>query len=175
MATTQKTRYLARGAKQPEALPIDVELVEPGRYRVTVNGHPHEIDALELEPGSLSLLVDNQSHAVEFEERGEEVGVLLGSHQVWIDISNERDAVLRAQSAGFRVEGKQVLMSPMAGKVVRVLVKAGDTVTEGQGLVVLEAMKMENEVKSPKDGVITDLFVHEGMTLESQAKLIAVE
>jgi biotin carboxyl carrier protein len=62
----------------------------------------------------------------------------------------------------------------MPGKVVRVLVKAGDEVAEGQGLVVVEAMKMENELKSPKAGTVTELHAVEGATVESGAKLIVV-
>ena len=63
----------------------------------------------------------------------------------------------------------------MPGKVVKVLVAAGDTVQQGQGLIVVEAMKMENELKSPKDGVVSELAVTEGQAVESGAKLLVVE
>ncbi|HEY5675844.1 MAG TPA: biotin/lipoyl-containing protein, partial [Myxococcales bacterium] len=70
--------------------------------------------------------------------------------------------------------GKQVISAPMPGKVVKVLVKVGDEVKDGQGLVVVEAMKMENELKSPKAGKVTELHAVEGAAVESGAKLAVV-
>jgi biotin carboxyl carrier protein len=63
----------------------------------------------------------------------------------------------------------------MPGKVVKVLVKVGDEVKEGQGLVVVEAMKMENELKSPKAGKVVEVLAKEGATVENNAKLVVVE
>jgi biotin carboxyl carrier protein len=74
-----------------------------------------------------------------------------------------------------KVEGRVILTAPMPGKVVRVLVKQGQTVEEGQGLVVVEAMKMENELKSPKAGTVTEVFAREGLAVEANAKLLTVE
>ena len=69
-----------------------------------------------------------------------------------IEILDEKKLRMRRAAARFTVEGRQTLTAPMPGRIVRVLVKAGDEVREGQGLVVVEAMKMENEMKSPKGG-----------------------
>nr|WP_305034252.1 DUF2118 domain-containing protein [Myxococcus sp. CA005] len=92
-----------------------------------------------------------------------------------IDVADERRLRLRAANAAFSVEGKQLVTAPMPGKVVKVLVKVGDEVKEGQGLVVVEAMKMENELKSPKAGKVTELFAKEGTAVENNAKLVMVE
>ena len=81
----------------------------------------------------------------------------------------------RAAAGGFSAEGRQVICAPMPGKIVKVLVKAGDEVQEGQGLVVVEAMKMENELKSPKAGKVVELTAKEGTTVENNAKLVVVE
>ncbi len=78
-------------------------------------------------------------------------------------------------AAGFSVSGKVVVTAPMPGKVVRVLVTPGAQVAEGQGLVVVEAMKMENELKSPKAGTVIEVFAKEGSTVEANAKLLTVE
>jgi biotin carboxyl carrier protein len=82
---------------------------------------------------------------------------------------------MRRAAARFTVEGRQTLTAPMPGRIVRVLVKAGDEVREGQGLVVVEAMKMENEMKSPKGGKVVEVLVSEGQTVEGNAKLCVVE
>jgi biotin carboxyl carrier protein len=81
---------------------------------------------------------------------------------------------LRRAVGKFTAEGPQRVDAPMPGKVVRVLVKQGDEVAEGQGLVVVEAMKMENELKSPKAGKVVELHAVEGAAVESGAKLVVV-
>ncbi len=82
---------------------------------------------------------------------------------------------MRRAAGRFTVEGRQVLASPMPGKVVRVLKKVGDAVSEGEGVVVVEAMKMENEIRSPKDGKVVEVLVREGQAVEGNARLAAVE
>jgi biotin carboxyl carrier protein len=101
--------------------------------------------------------------------------VLVRGQVARVDVADERRLRLRAGSAGFTAEGKQVINAPMPGKVVKVLVKVGDEVKEGQGLVVVEAMKMENELKSPKAGKVVELLAKEGTTVENNAKLVVVE
>jgi biotin carboxyl carrier protein len=71
--------------------------------------------------------------------------------------------------------GTQRVLAPMPGKVVKVLVKAGDEVKARQGLVVVEAMKMENELRSPKDGRVSDVLVAEGASVEAGRLLVVVE
>ena len=115
------------------------------------------------------------SHHVEFDEVGDEVLVQVGGQAARIDVADERRLRLRAGKAGFSVEGKQLIAAPMPGKVLKVLVKLGDEVKEGQGLVVVEAMKMENELKSPKAGKVVELPAREGTAVEINAKLVVVE
>jgi biotin carboxyl carrier protein len=92
-----------------------------------------------------------------------------------VDVADERTVRLRAGLSGFSVSGKVVVTAPMPGKVVRILVTPGTEVTEGQGLVVVEAMKMENELRSPKAGKVLEVFAKEGSTVEANAKLLSVE
>jgi biotin carboxyl carrier protein len=92
-----------------------------------------------------------------------------------LEILDEKKLRMRRASGRFTVQGKQTLTSPMPGKVVKVLVAVGDEVKEGQGLVVVEAMKMENELRSPKDGKVVELHVKEGQAVEGNARLCAVE
>ena len=82
---------------------------------------------------------------------------------------------LRAGSAGFSVEGKQTIAAPMPGKVVKVLVKLGDEVKEGQGLVVVEAMKMENILRAGKSGTVKSVEASPGESLAVDAVILELE
>lgn len=172
------TRYHAtvKGVKNAPATPIDVEALGPGRYAATVNGARYELDLLVLPHGAVSMLLNGESYAVEFEDRADgEVAVLVQGQITRVDVADERTLRLRAASAGFTVEGRQTLTAPMPGKVVKVLVKPGQAVEEGQGLIIVEAMKMENELKSPKAGTVIEVAAVEGVAVESGARLVVVE
>lgn len=176
-------RYLAQlkpraGSLSKEVPPKRELLVEPlgeGRYAVTLDGKRHQLEALELSHGAVSILLDGDSHAVEVEEKGDEVAVLLEGQLTTVDIVDERRARLREAAAVFTVEGRQTVNSPMPGKIVKVFVKAGDAVTEGQPLVVVEAMKMENELKAPKAGKVLEVTAAEGTVVENGSKLVVIE
>jgi len=171
--TTYFAKNLNAGDKEPQHV-----LVEPlgaGHYAVTLDGKRTEVHALSLPQGAMSLLADGQSYNVEFETRGDEVGVLLRNQVTRVDIVDEQKFRQRSVAATFTIEGTQVVVSPMPGKVVRVYVKVGDEVTEGQPLVVIEAMKMENELKSPKTGKVTEVLAKEGTAVENGSKLVVVE
>jgi biotin carboxyl carrier protein len=168
-------RYFAKLQGQKEAVPVDIEPAGENRFKLTHNGRTFLVDALTLDHGAVSMLVDGTSYSVEFDESGDEVQVLVRGQVSRVDVADERRLRLRAATAGFSVEGKQVIAAPMPGKVVKVLVKLGDEVKEGQGLVVVEAMKMENELKSPKAGKVVELPAREGTAVEINAKLVVVE
>jgi biotin carboxyl carrier protein len=168
-------RYFTKVRGQAEPTPVDIEPMGNGHFAVTLAGRRHEVDALRLPHGAVSMIIDGESYSVEFEEKGEEVAVLVRGQVTVVDVADERRLRLRAGAAQFKVEGKQVVCAPMPGKVVKLLVKVGDEVKEGQGLVVVEAMKMENELKSPKAGKVVELFAREGSAVENNARLIAVE
>ncbi len=168
-------RYFAKLQGQKEAVPVDIEPAGENRFKLTHNGKTFFVDALTLDHGAVSMLVDGHSYGVEFDEQGDEVHVMVRGQVTRIDVADERRLRLRAGSAAFSVEGKQIISAPMPGKVVKVLVKLGDEVKEGQGLVVVEAMKMENELKSPKAGKVTELPAKEGTAVEINARLVVVE
>jgi biotin carboxyl carrier protein len=168
-------RYFAKLQGQKEAVPVDIEPAGENRFKLTHNGKTFVVDALTLDHGAVSMLVDGTSYSVEFDEAGDEVQVMVRGQSTRIDVADERRLRLRAATAGFSAEGKQVIAAPMPGKVVKVLVKLGDEVKAGQGLVVVEAMKMENELKSPKDGKVVELPAKEGTAVEINAKLVVVE
>jgi biotin carboxyl carrier protein len=173
----RKTTYFAKNLAQKDAAAtaIEVESLGHGLYAVTVDGRRSELDSLVLPHGAVSVLVEDDSFNVDFEEKGDEVAVLLRNEVLRFDIVDERRLRMRAAAASFQAEGKQTITAPMPGKIVKVFVKPGDEVAEGQGLVVVEAMKMENELKAPKAGKVTEVLAKEGSTVENGAKLVVVE
>lgn len=168
-------RYFAKLPGRAEHSPVEVEPLNEGHFAVTLESSRHVVDALALDHGAVSMLVDGDSYSVEFEEHGDEVWVLVRNQVCRLDVADERKLRMRAASAAFSVEGRQVVSAPMPGKVVKVLVQKGQAVEEGQGLVVVEAMKMENELKAPKAGVVAELTAIEGSTVENGAKLAVIE
>jgi biotin carboxyl carrier protein len=168
-------RYLATIQGSKDQVPVDIQDLGNGRYALFLDGERHVLDALALEHGAVSVLIDGQSHDVELDESGDLVKVLIDSELLTVDVADERALRLRAGAVGFTVTGLVTVTAPMPGKVVRVLVAPGAQVTEGQGLVVVEAMKMENELKSPKSGTVVEVFAQEGSTVEANAKLLSVE
>jgi biotin carboxyl carrier protein len=169
------TAYVALVGKDERKVEIG-EAGTPGMYEVVIGDRTFHVDAAVLEHGTVSLIVDDQSYGVELEPAGASGLNLLVKESIFsLEILDERRLRMRRATAGFAVEGKVSVLAPMPGKLVKVLVKAGEVVTEGQGLVVVEAMKMENELRSPKAGKVVEVRVKEGETVEGGAKLLTVE
>ena len=169
-------RYVALldGGSREET--VEVEPIGPGLYEVRIGGEASRVDAYRHDSGTLSLIVDTTSYSVVLDQRGASTRVCVRPNQQFaIEILDERRLRMRRATGKFTLEGKQTLTSSMPGKVVKVLVAVGDEVKEGQGLVVVEAMKMENEMRSPRDGKVVELHVVEGQAVDGGARLVAVE
>jgi biotin carboxyl carrier protein len=167
-------RYDATVGGRDEATSIEIEPSGPG-YKVTVKGESHQVDATTFDPDGISLLVDGRSYAATIQRKKDHLSVLVHNRVFEVSIIDERRGKLSRVATRFSSHGKQVIASPMPGKVVRVLVSLGDSVLEGQGLVVVEAMKMENELKSPKAGKVIELNAREGSAVDQNATLVVVE
>jgi acetyl/propionyl-CoA carboxylase alpha subunit len=142
-------------------------------YRGRVNGREVWLEARRTPAGSWLLVRDGR--VVEaFVEGDGELRVHLPGLEVPVRIRDPlRNA--RARGADGKGAGPATVASPMPGKVVVVLAQVGDEVEEGQGLVVVEAMKMENELRSPKGGKVARVAVEAGQAVEAGAPLIVVE
>ena len=154
---------------------IDITSRGGGRYRVAIGERVLEVDAVHLEGHALGILAGSRSARCDIEPGKEgALTVRVGGAAHPLELLDERRLRLRRAGGKFSLEGPQRVDAPMPGKVVRVLVKVGDEVAEGQGLIVVEAMKMENELKSPKAGKVAELHAVEGAAVESGAKLAVV-
>jgi biotin carboxyl carrier protein len=152
---------------------------------VQIGSQEHHVDLAdpaavveEVETGVYSVLRDGRSYEIVVRETPGEVrdGALdvyvNGNHYV-ARVSDPRR--LSRKRGGALLEGRQNVLAPMPGKVVRLLVAVGDEVTAGQGLMVVEAMKMQNEIKSPKAGKIVAIAVAEGVPVNPGQVLLSVE
>jgi biotin carboxyl carrier protein len=151
-----------------------VELIEAGERPVwTVDGQRLEADATEASPGIYSILINGKSFEVRIERRGAELRATTCDREFAVVIQDEREW-RRHRGGSVEAEGRQQVLAPMPGKVVRVLVSAGDSVRAGQGLLVVEAMKMQNEVRAPKSGTIDRVRVVEGQTVNAGEVVVIV-
>jgi biotin carboxyl carrier protein len=162
-------KITAQAGKQ--AHEIEVERSN-GTFVVRVDGVRHEVDVRKLEGDFYSLVTGNRSYEVSVEARGEEYHVRHGAAEVVVRLSDPS----RGARAGFALgSGPEKIVSVMPGKVVRLLVGPGDDVEPGQGIAVVEAMKMENEIVATKGGRVASIAVRANDTVESGALLAVIE
>ena len=157
---------------------VTVEPVEGTRFRVTLDGRPHVVDAVRAGDLALSLIVDGETGTSC--EAAVVPGGAPGESQVWLD---GRSAIVtidgrRSRRRGDRSPGMaagESVVAPMPGRIVRLLVGAGDEVALRQPVLVIEAMKMENELRSPGAGRVKDVLVAEGASVDAGSVLIVIE
>ncbi|HEY4688345.1 MAG TPA: biotin/lipoyl-containing protein [Anaerolineae bacterium] len=126
--------------------------------------------------GTFSLLLDNESHEALVEARGDKIGVLLRGRFYPVRVEDERARRLAESSRGLGVtSGEVVIKSPMPGLIVSVHITPGQDVKKGQTLVILESMKMENELKAPRDGKIGSVRVEARQTVEQGQTLVTID
>jgi biotin carboxyl carrier protein len=145
-----------------------VELIRTGQRECwTIDGRALDADAVEVSPGIYSILIEGQSFEARVESKSDsDLSVTVAGHEFNVAIRNSRKWN-RDREAGAEAQGRQQVTAPMPGKIVLVLVKTGDAVDAGQGIVVVEAMKMQNEIRSPKSGTVERLLVVAGQTVNA--------
>jgi biotin carboxyl carrier protein len=151
---------------------------------VTLDGHTHIVDARRVSDSALSLLVQNGNGDLPVQSIDAALAARATAGDYDVHLAGRSIAVQLRQAGAFRRQkqdggaagsGPQRIVAPMPGKIVRVLVKAGDAVKAKQGLVVVEAMKMENELRAARDGKVRELSVGEGQSVDAGAVLLVVE
>jgi biotin carboxyl carrier protein len=158
---------------------VGVERIEgtPSRFRVTVDGRTRIVDAVRVEADTLSILLPDdgdRSHEVGFSQGLEPGQVIVHLHGGTMTATVNGRRSRRGASLG-AAAGEQRIVAPMPGKVIRVLVEPGDEVAGRQPLVVVEAMKMENELSSPRAGRVKEVAVRPGQSVEAGRLLVVVE
>lgn len=153
-----------------------VEFVLPrdpaARTTLNIEDRVVEADAIRVSPGAYSILIGGRSVEVTVEENPRGLMARTGGREFQIEVFDPR-SWRRGRGAGIELEGRQQLVAPMPGKIVRVLAAPGQKVESGQGLLVIEAMKMQNEIRSPKSGTVEKL-ASEGQTVNAGEVLAIV-
>ncbi len=144
-----------------------------GRWSCRLDGREMEVDAILARPDVLSLRIGNQAYEVKSERVANETHLWVGSSRFAVEVRDPRS--LRGRTRAGEDEGPRKIVAPMPGKVVRLLVAEGDEVEAGAGIAVVEAMKMQNEIKSPKKGIIQKILASEGSAVNAGDVLIVVE
>ncbi len=152
---------------------VDLHL-DGGRWRCLLDGREVHLDAVLAQPDVLSVLVDARAYQIRRERLASELRIWVDDQSYVAEVSDPRSFRNRkARSAGSK--GSRRLVAPMPGKVVRFLVTENSPVEAGQGVVVVEAMKMQNEIRSPKKGIVVKLAVAEGAAVNAGDVLAIVE
>lgn len=147
---------------------------DAGGLRYQFGDGPEQSASLEeVEPGVYSVLVNGRSYEAKIEAGLEGVFVAVAGRRLAVAVRDPRrwDPSRRARHG----EGRQNVAAPMPGKVIRLLVSDGDTVVVGQGVAVVEAMKMQNEMKAPKAGRVVSLLAAQGDTVTAGQVLAVIE
>lgn len=156
-------------------IPVMVAALGAGRYQVSIDGGPSTIVDALVDGDLVHILSGQASHSVVLgqDHRGQEAHV--GGHQTSLQVLDARTARRRAQERdGGLGGGANIVHSPMPGRVVKVLVNPGDPVSAGQGIVIVEAMKMENELRAEIDGIVEAIHVQPDDRVEGNAKLVTL-
>lgn len=144
-----------------------------GRWSCRLDGRNVAVDAVLARPDVLSLRIANKAYEVKCERVGAEMHLWVGSARFSAEVRDPRSFRGRVGTADDH--GPKKLSAPMPGKVVRILLSQGTQVEAGTGVLVVEAMKMQNEVKSPKKGTIQKILVSEGTAVNAGDVLAIVE
>jgi biotin carboxyl carrier protein len=147
---------------------------EDGRWLCRLDGREIHMDAVLARPDVVSVLIDGRAYEIKRERTATDMHLWVGSARYEAVLRDPRS--LRSRKAGGADEkGPKKLVAPMPGKIVRVLIPEKAEVDAGQGILVVEAMKMQNELKSPKKGILQKLAVKDGDNVNAGDVLAVVE
>ena len=145
-------------------------------FKPVIDGKESQADCRELAPGIWSLILDGKSLIMHIRGEHPSYEITIENEIIELDIRNELDLLLDKMGMKDTMTQKNVIVkAAIPGLVKKIEVKEGDNVEKGQSLLILEAMKMENEIKTQVQGKITKIYVEEGQALEKNTKLMEIE
>ena len=170
MGEIESMKYMSTVKGEKYIIDIDQE------GRITVDEQIYEIDVQFLsDSGVLSLLLDKHSIEAIVEERDDTWEVLIHGELYTVLVQDERAFRLATErGTSFDVSGDAIVKSPMPGLIIDILVEVGQSIEQGEKVVVLESMKMENDLRSPRDGVVAHVYVNPGASVEKGQPLVTI-
>ena len=145
-----------------------------GGWECRLDGQPLNVDAVITRRDVLSLLVDGHAYEIKREQTATDLHMWVGTTRLGVELRDPRSLRSRNKDAGDE-KGPRKLFAPMPGRIVRLLVAENSEVEAGQGIVVVEAMKMQNEIKSPKKGIVKKISATPGAAVNPGDVLAIVE
>ncbi|HEV2306312.1 MAG TPA: biotin/lipoyl-containing protein [Candidatus Acidoferrales bacterium] len=143
------------------------------RKEFSLDGQGVAADIVELESGVFSVLLGGTVFEVRVAPAQSGIRIAIDGHEYLVEYEDPRQW-RRSGSGSVGAQGRQNITAPMPGKIVRLLVKNGDKVERGQGLLIIEAMKMQNEIKSPKEGIVERVAVAESQPVNAGEVLAVI-
>ncbi len=170
-----KRNYFATVDGGEQEYIVDLVQETDSCFKLNIEGREYTVDFAMAGDNVYSLIVNGQSLSMEIGEKGDIFDVLMDNGDMFsVEVLDEMKRLMKMRhSAG--LEGRQVIEAQMPGYIWKILVEKGQEVKAGEPLMILVAMKMENEIKAPKDGIVEDLFVELDQTIVTGDKLAVVE
>jgi biotin carboxyl carrier protein len=145
------------------------------RFTIVIDDVPYDVDVHSTGPDSLSLLMENRSIDLSYFFRGDQMELHLGDRSFQLEILNERKRRSGRSRAKAESSGPEIIKAFMPGKIVQVGVRPGDRVTPGSSVLIIEAMKMENEMFCRSAGIVRAVHVRAGQAVENDALLVEID
>ncbi len=154
-----------------KVIKIEVEKQDE-KFQVFLNGETRRVEVADDRGSRMTLIVDDKPFDVVFSDDNT---IIVNNQEYSVEIFDEQVGRLMKTSAGKSEKRELAVKTAMPGLIIEVTVKKGDKVTEGQGLLIIEAMKMQNEIQTPRDGVVKTIRVEKGQTVNTGDTLIIIE
>jgi biotin carboxyl carrier protein len=152
---------------------VDIDLKD-GKYLVKLGDKQHQVDSQRISENCLSLLVDGKAYTVFIAEDKTKRYISVQGEQFCIEEA-KAEAQTRSMADASTLKGMPTISSPMPGKIVKILVREKDKVRKNQSLVIVEAMKMENEIRSPDAGMVKKINFKEGDLVDAAEPIVELE
>jgi len=159
---------------QGDDIEFHVDRVDSGHLKVLMDDQESLLDVVRVGEDHYSILHDNASYVLSFYQEGNAWQAYINGDECHFQLKDEK-TIRREEFGGALAEGSGQIICPMPGKVISVNVSEGQEVNKGDGVVVVEAMKMQNEFKSEIDGVVKEVCVSAGDSVEGGAVLVVIE
>lgn len=161
------------GLKEEEENKIEISGKHDSIFDVKIDGKLRQVDFVKAE-NSYSLIIDGRSYEIDCEKSKSGYDIWMGGNYFQVSVLSEAQKRIQLSKKGKKSDGPQIIETEMPGKIVSVKKINGETVKKGETIVVLEAMKMQNEILSPKDGTIEEMYVKDAQMVETSDKLFKI-